>query len=206
MAMASVGAALAQQELTRITRFYEDYEAKAAARTDVRHRCFLAHHAEDSEEVLAFVEAYQDAIIPISIGVEDDDFIDSQDDDYVIGQIRSKYLGASTVTIVMVGQCTWARKYVDWEIYSSLRSSSSSTVNGLMSVRMPSGAGAKRPPRLDANIAGEGGEDGYARAYGYPSSKTSLRKMVEDAFGARTSRSQLIAPATSRWTYNRSCP
>ena len=203
--MATLRALAAQRELARITRFYQDYEAKSAAKIDVRHRCFLAHHAEDAEEVLSFVEAHQDVIIPISIGVEDDDFIDSQNDDYVMSQIRAKYLGASTVTIVLVGQCTWARKYVDWEIYSSLRSSSSSSVNGLISVRMASGNNAQRPPRLNANIAGPSGKDGYARAYSYPTSPTSLRTMVEDAFIARTTRKHLIATATPRWTYNRSC-
>ncbi|WP_372493341.1 TIR domain-containing protein [Janibacter melonis] len=39
-------------------------------------------------------------------------------------RIRTKYLGDSSVTIVLVGSCTWARRYVDWEVYSSLRRAS----------------------------------------------------------------------------------
>lgn len=192
---------LAQAELVRLTKAY-------AAEPDkpTKHRCFLAHHAEDAEEVLAFVEAFSDVIIPRSIGVTDeDDFIDSEDDDYVMSRIRQDYLGSTTVTILLLGQCTWARKYVDWEIYSSLRLSKHSTRNGLMSIRLPSGAGAARPARLEANLNTDQ-EDGYARAWQYPTSADGLRRMVQDAFDARTSRADLIKPLTARRRNNASCP
>ena len=35
--------------------------------------------------------------------------------------IRDDYLRKSTVTVVLVGKHTWQRKFVDWEIGSSLR-------------------------------------------------------------------------------------
>ena len=41
--------------------------------------------------------------------------------DYVLRRIREKYLSNTTVTIGLVGECTKARKYVDWEIVSTLR-------------------------------------------------------------------------------------
>lgn len=191
---------LAQRELRRIS----DVRAKEAE-TATRHKCFLAHHGEDAEEVLTFVQDFASAMIPRSIGVEDDEFIDSDDDDYVMGRIRQKYLGATTVTIVMLGACTWARKYVDWEIYSSLRSSSTSTRNGLMSIRLPSGAGASYPERLSVN-RGTDSDEGYARAWKYPSSAAGLQTCIEDAFTARTSRAHLIKPAAARWKRNRTCP
>jgi hypothetical protein len=36
-------------------------------------------------------------------------------------RIRQLYLLDSTVTIVLIGKCTWARKFVDWETQASLR-------------------------------------------------------------------------------------
>ncbi|MBN1655077.1 MAG: TIR domain-containing protein [Deltaproteobacteria bacterium] len=42
--------------------------------------------------------------------------------DYVMRRIRDEHLRDSTVTIVMIGNCTWSRKYVDWELQASLRS------------------------------------------------------------------------------------
>jgi len=192
---------LAQRKLVRLSKAY-------AAEPDrpTQHKCFLAHHAEDAEEVLAFVEEFEDVIIPRSIGVtDDDDFIDSDDDDYVMSRIRQDYLGSTTVTVVLLGKCTWARKYVDWETYSSLRLSKHSTRNGLMSVRLASGAGAKWPARLKANL-NTSGADGYARAYTYPTSAASLRAHVQDAFDARTSRAHLIKPLTARRRNNASCP
>ncbi len=99
---------LAQQELRRIsTAHFRDAE------TATRHKCFLAHHVGDAEEVLTFVKNYESVLIPRSIGVEDGEFIDSDNDDYVMSRIRQKYLGDTTVTIVMLGACTWARKYID---------------------------------------------------------------------------------------------
>ncbi len=199
--MSSRSLLLAQRELVRLSKAYA-----AEPETPTRHRCFLAHHAEDAEEVLDFVEVFGDGIIPRSIGVtDDDDFINSDDNAYVMSRIRQDYLGSTTVTIVLLGQCTWARKYVDWEIYSSLRLSKHSTRSGLMSVRLPSGEGAKRPARLEENL-NSGDNDGYARAWSYPKSGPSLRSCVQDAFDARTGRAHLIKPLTARRRNNSPCP
>ncbi|WP_209440993.1 TIR domain-containing protein [Paenibacillus maysiensis] len=34
--------------------------------------------------------------------------------------MRTKHLKDSTVTFVLIGESTWSRRWVDWEIYSSL--------------------------------------------------------------------------------------
>lgn len=121
-----------------------------------------------------------------------------------MSRIRQKYLADTTVTIVMLGACTWSRKYVDWEIYSSLRTSSASARNGLMSVRLPSGAGAAFPERLDVNL-NTGSADGYARAWTYPATSQELRACIDDAFVARSTRARLVAPAAPRWERDLSC-
>ena len=81
----------------------------------VRHKCFISYHQVDEDEVAKFIDDFSDVFIPKVLGVSDtDDFIDSTDTDYVMRRIRELYLTDSTVTIVMIGKCTWARRYVDW--------------------------------------------------------------------------------------------
>ncbi len=191
---------LAQRELRRISIAHlRDRE------TATRHKCFLTHHTEDAEEVLSFVERFESVMIPRSIGITDDEFIDSHNDDYVMSRIRQKYLGDTTVTIVLLGACTWARKYTDWEIYSSLRASSWSTRNGLMGIRLPSASAPSLPERLYLNL-GTNSAAGYARAWNYPANAAAMQEQIQDAFMARTKRAHLIRPAATRWKYNRTCP
>ncbi|MGW0908435.1 TIR domain-containing protein [Streptomyces sp. NPDC002853] len=198
-------ARLAQTRLTEISREFE-YKADST----IRHKCFLSYHAVDAEEVLSFVESFGDYFIPRAIGVsEDDPVIESEDNDYIMDRIRSKYLSNSTVTIVMVGKCTWARKFVDWEIYSSLRKDKVNRLNGLMAIQMPSGksAGAKLPPRVQDNVIREGTRDiGFARYYAYPTHGGTLQNWIQDAFEARQKRDHLICNSRARKKINSSCP
>lgn len=198
-------ARLAQTRLTAISRELE-YKADSA----IRHKCFLSYHAVDAEEVLSFVESFGDYFIPRAIGVsEDDPVIDSEDNDYIMDRIRTKYLSNSTVTIVMVGKCTWARKFVDWEIYSSLRKDKVNRLNGLMAIQLPSAksAGAKLPQRVQDNVIREGTKDiGYARYYAYPTRGGTLQNWIQDAFDARRTRDHLIYNSRARKKINSSCP
>lgn len=182
----------------------------ASAKADTsRHKCFISYHAEDIDEVSTFIEDFGTEFIAKTIGVTDeDDFIDSDDSDYVMDQIRSKYLGDSTVTIVLVGQCTWARRYVDWEIYSSLRDSKLSKVNGLLAIQLPGGVNATLQARVQDNVRRDANDKdvGYARYHVYPGSKATLRRLIDDAFLGRTTRNQLIDNTRTRRLRSASCP
>ena len=59
---------------------------------------------------------------------------DSDDDNHVLEQIRRKYLKMSTVPIVLLGARTWSLKWVDWEIYASLRPYGNRPANGLLAI------------------------------------------------------------------------
>jgi hypothetical protein len=67
-----------------------------------------------------------------------EDIIDSDDTDYVMQRIREVYLKGTTVTLVMFGRCTWARRYVDWEIQAALRQDREIIPNGLLGIKLPS--------------------------------------------------------------------
>ncbi|MFD8098388.1 TIR domain-containing protein [Nocardia fluminea] len=184
--------------------------ARAEARKSdpARHKCFISYHAEDTEEVRAFLDTFGSEFIARTIGVTDED--DSQDTYYLMSRIRQEYLGDSTVTIVLVGECTSARRYVDWEVYSSVRDSKHSTVNGILAIQLPSavGTGAKLPDRVSDNVTrDENGIDvGYARYHVYPTSASSLRSLIDDAFQARTTRKHMIHNRRARKLRSATCP
>src|SRR4051812_43267801 len=83
--------------------------AELKSNDPTRHKCFVSYHADDADEAINFLEAFGHVFIPRVIGISDeDDFIDSDDTDYVMDSIREEYLTDSSVTIVLVGRCTWA--------------------------------------------------------------------------------------------------
>lgn len=176
----------------------------------MRHKVFISYHHEDQDEVEEFVDTYdheRDVFITRALGVEmDQDIIDSDNPEYVMRRIRELYLKDSTVTIVLIGKCTWARRYVDWEIQASLRHGETVTPNGLLGIVLPS-AGNKptAPERLRKNLPGDD-LDGYARWYWYPKRKDTLSNWIDDAFNARKNRSDLIVNPRERYKYNRTCP
>lgn len=176
--------------------------------SDVKHRVFISYHHDDQEEVDNFLTTFGDernVFTYRAVGAMSDDIINSNDPEYVMSQIREKYLASSTITIVLIGKCTRARRYVDWEIKTSLRQGSY-TPNGLIGILLPSmGNTATAPPRLAANILGEKADEGYARWHTYPTRKDSLRNWIEDAFQARKSRANLIANSADMFKNNRSC-
>jgi hypothetical protein len=59
-----------------------------------------------------------DVFIHRSVGIMDDDVINGSESIYIMRRIREEYLEDSTVTMVLIGRRTWARKFVDWEIQS----------------------------------------------------------------------------------------
>lgn len=201
-------ASLQQYAMQRWIESREQQLAKSltAAQKAVRHKCFVSFHHADETETKAFLEAFENAFIPRVLGVTDeDDFIDSDETGYVMDQIREKYLTDSTVTIVLVGKCTWARRYVDWEVYSTLRNDKLNRRSGLMAITLPSAsayAGKKLPPRVNDNVDGD---KKYARWWKYPTSVSGLQANIETAFLDRTSKPSLIDNSMTRKVNNSPC-
>jgi hypothetical protein len=200
--------ALARIDLVN-RRFNWSIESKSATTGAVRHKCFVSYHSADAEEAANFVESFEDIFIPRAIGVEEGDgsVIDSGNVDYIRDVIRRDYLRDSTVTIVLVGRCTWARKFVDWELYASLRDTSTSNKNGLLGILLPSATDTlpTAPERLRENIP-DGAMDAYGRYRYYPTSSAVLQGYIEDAFQARKTRGHLINNARLPRKRNTSCP
>jgi hypothetical protein len=176
----------------------------------IRHKVFISYHHNDQLEVEEFCNTFhyeRDVCITRALGVGmTRDIIDKTDTDYVMRRIRNLHLKNSTVTIVLIGKCSWARKYIDWEIQASLRHGDVATPNGLIGIVLPSAGKRPKPPeRLSKNLKGDKSDVGYARWYWYPRRKDQLANWLDDAFQARTSRAHLIENPRDSFKYNRNC-
>ena len=178
---------------------------------DTRHKVFISYHHEDQDVVDDFIQTFDEerrVFISRVVGgpMASDVEINSNDPEYVMRRIRQLYLYNSTVTIVILGSCTWARKYVDWEIASSLRQGPvAGPPNGLIGILVPAGRGGiTLPARFADNWRKDSTE--YAQVYPYPSNKTQLRSWIEDAFNARRTRNHLIRNGRLLRQRNSPCP
>lgn len=174
-----------------------------------RRKCFISYHHDDEDEVRQFIQTFdhdQDVLIARGIGASmAGDIINSDNDDYIKARIREKYLRDTTVTVVLVGKCTWARKFVDWEVAASLRNTSTASRSGLLAITLPSVADychKQLPARVADNMDGE---DGYARWWKYPTSASSLADCIETAHDARSTRARLVDNTRELRSHNTSC-
>jgi hypothetical protein len=149
-----------------------------------------------------------------TLGLEEfgDDFTDhinSGDPDYVMRRIREEKIAGTSCTIVLVGKCTWARRYVDWEIAATLGDFSGSLRGGLIGIQLPSAeqhGWDKLPPRLALNLATDKGVDvGYARFYAPAPSDDTVAKWVDDAVERRDRMDPATGSTTALMINNRSC-
>ena len=164
----------------------------------VRHKCFISYDSADKKAVDDFCNKFDGVFLRRGLKMEDD-IINSNNTDYVMQRIRQLYLQDSTVTIVLVGKCTWARRFVDWEVQSSLRvSQSGPPPNGLVAIQLWDSY-KTLPNRVNLNV-----NSGYGKFYKYPSSTTALSKMIDEAFNVR-SNTNLIENPRDRFANNRSC-
>lgn len=168
----------------------------------VRHKCFIAYHHADQGALDQFLKDFggtSGTFIHRGISMAED-IINSEDVDYVMSRIRTLYLQDSTVTIVLQGHCTWARKFVDWEVQASLRQPKDGLPNGLIAILEPGRERSSLPDRVKLNV-----ESKYATYYKYPAKSADLARWIDDAFDARTSRANLIKNPRDRYAINRPC-
>ena len=173
----------------------------------IKRKVFISFFQKDRAEVDAFIDRWatrEGVFIPKALGVSyNDDIIDSNNPEYVMAQIRAKYLGDSTVTVVLLGTCTHSRRYVDWEIKASL-TQGEDPPNGLIGILLPLRKSAYLPPRFMNNWNAEH-RDCYARYYCAPSAADELGRWIEDAFQARTARAKLIKNSQEMMKNNAKC-
>lgn len=162
------------------------------------HKCFISYHKADKNAVDEFCDKFSGSFIYRGIQMEED-IIDSDNTDYVMQRIRQLYLQDSTVTIVLIGKCTWARRFVDWEVQASLRQPKDGYPNGLLAIQLWESYNSL-PNRVDINV-----DSGYAKLYKYPKSSTGLSNIIDRAWNARSDGANLIDNPRARFSNNRQC-
>ena len=110
--------------------------------------------------------------------------------DTIRRKIRDEYLRDSTVTVVLIGEETWKRKHVDWEIGASIRDTEFNPRSGLLGILLPTyprpaGEPTKYnpytiPPRLHDNI-----ECGFAKIYNWSDNPNVVQQWIHEAFNRR---------------------
>jgi hypothetical protein len=143
-----------------------------------KRKVFVSYHHKDQAAVNAFrslgsaYDIFSDASL--------DRLIDSTDTSYVSRTIREDYITGTSITIVLCGVDTWRRKYVDWEIHSTLHRE-----HALLGIMLPGITGALQndgqrrwvvPNRLHINIT-----TGYAHFIPYPQNAQELTSAIDDA-------------------------
>ena len=156
-----------------------------------RHKVFVSFHHEDQGYKDLFTQMMEDDIVDKSVG--DGDINDRNlSTDAIRQRIRDEFIRDATVTVVLIGPCTWQRKHVDWEIGSSLRDTQLNSRCGLLGILLPNHPDyGKReytprllPPRLADNSKGN---TPFAYIYDWPASQASeeIRGWIHGAFERR---------------------
>ena len=142
--------------------------------TDIpRHKVFISFHEKDIEFKEEFVRMMGNRIVDRSVdtGNIDDTGLRTT---AVRQKIRDGYIRDASVTVVLIGPCTWQRKHVDWEIGSSLRKTKKNPRCGLLGILLPNHPDHQKgtrnprlvPPRLADNWQED--DDPYALIYDWP--------------------------------------
>jgi hypothetical protein len=181
-----------------------------------KHKTFISfHHADDYYKNALETQWGEQLDEFVSKSVGDGDINPFLTTDRIRQLIRDDFISDATVTLVLIGQGTWRRKYVDWEIASSIRDTKKNPRTGLLglllptySAQLPYGMNTSIlkysdngsvynpytiPPRLYDNI-----ECGFAKIYSWPTSPNDLRQWIDDAFLRRKS----CLPTNSRNSFS----
>ena len=158
-----------------------------------RHRVFVSYyHNENQYYRDAFERLFSDIHdIMVSESVEIGNIDDTRLSTERIRQIiRDDYLRDSTVTVVLVGAHTWQRKFVDWEIGSSIRKTKNSSRSGLLGILLPTYLRPPDnpnnyyihtiPPRLHDNI-----QCGFATIHNWSNDPYEVQQWIHHAFKRR---------------------
>ena len=169
-----------------VARTTTDVDAIKSLTEEVRHKTFISYHHDDQAEVDEFIKTFdhgRDVFIARAVGSDEtmETLVGGDDDDYIMRQIREKYLSDTTVTLVFIGKETWARKFVDWELAASLHQGPvSGKPNGVLAILSPRLTEAILPDRFVDDW-----QSGCAKLYPYPNSKPQLTQWIDGVFETR---------------------
>lgn len=152
-----------------------------------RHKVFVSyHHAFDEYYKILFELRFGkefDAIVPGSVNDGDIDL--NLSTETIRQKIRDEYIRDTSVTVVLIGAETWQRKYIDWEIGSSIRQTEFNPRSGLLGILLPTYPRTDPnkynphtiPPRLYDNIKCE-----FATVHNWSDNPTMVQDWIHQAY------------------------
>jgi len=164
-----------------------------------RHNVFISYHHKNDEFYKIEFERLFAGIYDIleTKAVNDGDINPYLKTETIRQKIRDEFIRNASVTIVLIGEETWKRKHIDWEISSSIRDTKLNSRTGLIGIILPSYPRNDIskynqytiPPRLYDNIKCK-----FAKIYNWSNNPEDVRSWIHDAFLRR----QKINPDNSR--------
>jgi len=169
------------------------------------HKVFVSYYHKDDEYYKdRFEELFGHLFINKSVEPGEIDTDDSTD--YIKRLIQEDYLSDTSVLVVLVGQKTYCRKHVDWEIYEALNKKVEG-YSGVLGLLLPTRSGSDYkqkyykpetvPQRLVDNL-----KSGYAKLYDWTEDENTINSWIEDAFQARINRADKINNSRDQMDYN----
>ncbi len=159
-----------------------------------KHKVFISYYHEDDQEYKnRLVQALDSKFVDKSVS-QGDIHDESLPLDEIRRRIRDDHIADATVTIVLIGKCTWQRKHVDWEISASLIDRRNNQRCGLLGLLLPTHWDYRKseeernprliPQRLACNIVGN---DPFAVIYDWPRNRISRKVLpkIHTAFQRR---------------------
>lgn len=146
--------------------------------------CFVSYHHERDQNYLSDLRHLIAGMKVADYSLKDD--IGHLTEDTIYKKVREKMRNCS-VTIVLVGERTGHRKWIDWEIWASLRAYThpnnpykSFKPNGLLAIFLP-GENHSVPARLKDNI-----DSGFAVSMHWKNLEKDFESKVNYAYWNRT--------------------
>lgn len=154
-----------------------------------KHKVFLSYyHSEDQFYKNRFEQLFNHLFINKS--VMPGDINPDNSTEYVAQLIRQGYITDSSVIVVLVGNNTYKRKHVDWEIAAGLDPRTNGR-SGLLGLLLPTYSGFDKseyykdsiPERLLKNI-----ESGFASIRKWTDDQSTIKHYIQSAFDDRITK------------------
>ena len=166
-----------------------------------RRKVFVSFHEKlDKQSKDRFVKLMKGWIVDFSVR-RGDISVKGRPIEDILREIREKHIADATVTVVLIGCCTWRRRFVDWEIHASIRCTDSNPRTGLLGIVLPCHPEYQKPtknerlfpPRLADNIKVD---RPFARVYDWPDpfDPSLVARWINKAFKDR----KRVIPDSSR--------
>jgi len=150
-----------------------------------KHKVFISFHSKDMAYKEDFIKRFGHLFI--SKSVDEGDIDEDHSPEYVKRLINEGYIDDASVVIVLIGEKTYCRKHVDWEIYGGLSVKVGGRA-GLLGICLPSSADypglSYQSNRTPARFV-DNQKSGYAKYYDWTEDESVIERRIEEAFQAR---------------------